>query len=364
MQYNDKYFMRHAISLAIRGRNTLSNPRVGCVIVNNGSIVGRGYHNVYGGDHAEIIALEDAGNKAKDGSAYVTLEPCSHYGKTPPCAPRLVSAGIRKVVIGSLDPNPLVNGRGIEILKQGHVEVIEGVLKKECDWINRGFLKRIRKGRPWITLKAAVGLDAKMCLSNGESKWITSSWSRRIAHLHRSDNDAVIVGKGTALADDPRLNVRTSFGRSPLKVLIDPELEISPSAKIFESGSCLVYSRLRSKELERRAILFPQETRLCFSRHIGKKLDLGWIVNDLAEQGINYLLVEGGPTLISSFLENDLADEIVLFSSPRIMGQGIGFSDGIRFQCMENTISVRDVRICQIGEDLMLEGRISCSQDW
>ncbi len=365
MTRNDEYYMHLAISLALRGsKNTLSNPMVGCVLVKNGCVVGKGYHHVFGEDHAEIMALKDAGTDARDSTAYVTLEPCSHYGKTPPCAPRLIEAGINRVVIGSLDPNPLVNGKGIDILKNGKVEVIHGILKDECDWLNRGFFSRIIEHRPWITLKAATGLDGKMCLSNGESKWITTPWSRRAAHLLRSENDAIMVGKKTVLTDDPRLDVRSSFGRSPLKVILDPRLEISPTAKVFENGKTLVYTLLREDKLSGCMTEYPAGTELSNASNDGQGLNLKEIIFDLSARGINYLLLEGGPTLISSFLKDRLVDEIVLFLSPRIMGQGIAMADKIIFQCMESTIPVRNVRISRIGKDLMLEGRVSCSQDW
>lgn len=364
MSRNDEYYMHLAISLALRGsKDTLSNPMVGCVLVKNGCVVGKGYHRVFGGDHAEIMALKDAGTDARDSTAYVTLEPCSHHGKTPPCAPRLIEAGVKRVVIGSLDPNPLVNGNGVDILIKGKAEVIHGILKNECDWLNRGFFSRIRENRPWITLKAATGLDGKLCLSNGESKWITTPWSRRVAHLLRSENDAVMVGKQTVLEDDPRLNVRSSFGRSPLKVILDPRLEIPPTAKVFEKGKTLVYTQLLENELVRRSAGYPSGTELHNASHNGRGLNLKKIISDLSARAINYLLIEGGPTLISSFLKDGLADEIILFISPRIMGQGIAIGDGIKFQCMKSTIPVRNVRISRIGKDLMLEGRVSCLQD-
>lgn len=364
MSRNDEYYMHLAISLALRGnKDTLSNPMVGCVLVKNGCVVGKGYHRVFGGDHAEIMALKDAGTEARDSTAYVTLEPCSHYGKTPPCAPRLIEAGIKRVVIGSLDPNPLVNGKGVDILRKGKAEVIHGILKNECEWLNRGFFSRIREHKPWITLKAATGLDGKLCLSNGESKWITTPWSRRIAHLLRSENDAIMVGTKTILEDDPRLNVRSSFGRSPLKVILDPRLEIPPTANVFENGHTLVYTQLTETELTRCMAEYPAGTELRNASNEGKSLSLKKIISDLSARAINYLLVEGGPTLISSFLKDGLVNEIVLFISPRIMGQGKAIADGIIFQCMESTIPVRNVRISRIGKDLMLEGRVSCSQD-
>ena len=278
-----------------------------------------------------------------------------------------MEAGIEKVVIGSKDPNPLVNGGGIHILEREGVEVLSGVLEKECDWMNRGFLMRMTKHRPWITVKAAVGIDGAMCLSNGESKWITSPWSRRIAHLLRSANDAVMVGKGTVLADDPQLTVRSSYGRSPLKVVLDSNVEVPGSSNIFRSGKSLVYTRLDREEAENRSGFRKEginNTEFIRVASDDCGVDISSVVEDLGNKGVNYLLVEGGPAVISSLLSKKLADSIILFISPRIMGYGTGIADKMTFRCMENTISVRDVRINRIGTDLILEGLTSCSPDW
>lgn len=366
MKTTHEYFMRMAISYALRGtRTTLSNPVVGCILVKHNEIVGKGYHKIFGQDHAEVIALREAGTEARGAIAYVTLEPCAHHGKTPPCAPRLVSAGVKKVVIGSMDPNPLVSGKGIEILKKGGVDVITDVLTAECRWINRGFFTRMNSGRPWVTVKAAVGYDGKMCLPDGESKWITTSRSRRIAHLMRAEHDAIMVGKGTALADDPLLTVRTSPGSSPLKIVLDKDLAIPVDSRIFQNGKTMVYTSQLSDASEAGRTLYPENVQLVSS---GKDPDglllLPEVIKDLGRRGINRLLVEGGPSVISSLFRERLVDEVVLFLSPRFMGMGKGITDGLRFQCMESTIRVRDVRIGQMGQDLILEGLTTCLQGW
>jgi len=358
--------MNMALSLAYRGIGTTgANPRVGCVLVKDGKVVGRGYHKYYGGDHAEVAALKDAGSRACGTTAYVTLEPCSHFGKTPPCAPRLIEAGVKKVVIGSNDPNPLVSGNGIKILEDGEVEVIRGILKSECDRMNRGFFTRMKRSRPWITVKAATGIDGAMCLYNGQSKWITSYPSRRIAHILRSENDAIMVGKGTVKADDPQLTVRSSWGSSPLKVVLDSNLEISDSAAVFKQGKCLVYIGSYKEGMENK-LLGQDFADIEFVKAPldNSGMDLASIVKDLGNRGINYLLVEGGASVISSLFKKKLVDSIVLFVSPRIMGRGMGIADKMTFEYMENTIHVRDARIVRIGEDLILEGLTSCLPDW
>lgn len=364
MRTTHEYFMRMAISYALRGtRKTLSNPVVGCILVKHNRIIGRGYHKIFGQDHAEVIALREAGSESRGATAYVTLEPCSHHGKTPPCAPRLVNAGVEKVVIGSMDPNPLVSGKGIEILEKGGVNVITDVLTRECRWINRGFFTRMNSGRPWITVKAAIGYDGKMCLPDGESKWITTSRSRRIAHLMRAENDGIMIGKGTALADDPLLTVRTSPGASPLKIVLDKDLTIPVDSRIFENGKALVYSSCPDTS-EPGTLLYPENVQLILSGKDTHGLSLSELMKDLGRRGINRLLVEGGPAIISSLFRERLVDEVVLFISPRFMGMGKGITDGLRFQCMESTIRVRDVRIGQMGNDLILEGLTTCLQGW
>jgi diaminohydroxyphosphoribosylaminopyrimidine deaminase/5-amino-6-(5-phosphoribosylamino)uracil reductase len=365
MKPTHEYYMKMAISYALRGTGTtLSNPLVGCILVKNNRIIGKGYHKVFGQDHAEVIALREAGSESRGATAYVTLEPCSHHGKTPPCAPRLVNAGVERVVIGSMDPNPLVSGKGMEILQKGGVDVITDVLAGECRWINRGFFTRMNSGRPWITVKAAIGYDGKMCLPHGESKWITTSRSRRIAHLMRAENDAIMVGKGTALSDDPQLTVRTSPGTSPLKIVLDKDLTIPTGCRIFDKGKTLVYTSEYPDTSESARALYPENVQLVSSKKDAEGLLLHEVMKDLGSRGINRLLVEGGPATISSLFREDLVDEVVLFISPRFMGMGKGITDGLRFQCMESTIRVRDVRIGQMGNDLILEGLTTCLQDW
>ncbi|MCL2768200.1 MAG: bifunctional diaminohydroxyphosphoribosylaminopyrimidine deaminase/5-amino-6-(5-phosphoribosylamino)uracil reductase RibD, partial [Synergistaceae bacterium] len=249
----DKYYIKHALELAARGTNTLSNPRVGCVIVKNEKIIGSGWHESKGSVHAEVAAFNDMrsnGASANGATLYVTLEPCAHFGLTPPCAPRIIEEGITRVVIGMSDPNPIVNGRGIKILKEAGIEVCrirdcgeDGIkLEEECKWMNRGFIRRVTLNRPWVTVKAAVSLDGKIALSEGTSKWITGLEARSAAHELRVEHDGILVGIGTILKDDPELTVRLVKGRSPVRVILDTHLNIPENAKSIGKGTVIICS--------------------------------------------------------------------------------------------------------------------------
>lgn len=356
----DEHFMRRALSLALRGTGSVSpNPLVGCVVVRDGRILSEGYHRQCGAPHAERIAL-DSLDSAAGSTLYVNLEPCAHYGKTPPCAPSIVEKGVSRVVLGTVDPDVRVQGRGMEILRAGGVRVDAGVLEKECRWINRGFIRRITLKRPWVTLKAAVGLDGGMALRSGESKWITGYEARTVAHLLRAEHDAVLVGSGTVFRDDPELTVRNSPGRNPLKVVLDSRCSIPPGSRVLEG--CLLFvgpdahegrcSEARSRGAE--VVTAPYE---------GNTLSLRHVLTVLAERGVLSLLVEGGPTVLSSFLRHNLADALALFVSPKIMGMNIPFGGTLSFSSMDEAIRIRDCSVRAVGEDFLLEGIPACSPD-
>lgn len=363
MAHLDEKFMRMVLSLAMRGTGAVSpNPRVGAVVVREGQVVGWGYHGRFGGPHAEVEALRRAGGKARGATVYVNLEPCSHFGKTPPCAPRLVKEGVGRVVIGITDPNPQVAGRGISILEEAGIEVIQGVLAEECRWVNRGFLSIQEKGRPWVTLKGASSLDGCIALDNGESKWITGSDSRKMAHLLRAEHDAVLVGIGTVHADDPQLNVRSVSGRDPLKVVLDSRLELPPDARILSGGKVLVIaSEGASEESRLRLEEAGAEVWLCPSDSEGRP-DLEAVLPHLASLGVAYLLVEGGAGIISSFIERSLFDQFDLFQAPKLMGRGLSLTEKVHFSHMQEAIGLRPVRIRQVRDDLWVEAVPKCSR--
>lgn len=335
---DDQIYMRRAMSLAMRGTGSTSpNPMVGCVIVKDDKVVGEGYHRRCGAPHAEREALSMAGDLASGSTVYVTLEPCSHHGRTPPCAPALIKAGISRCVVATLDPDSRVSGRGVEILELSGVDVSVGMLEAEARWLNRGFLKGVLTSLPWVTIKAAVGLDGHIALSDGTSRWISNSLSRTKAHLLRSQSDAIMVGKGTVLADNPSLTVRDVAGRSPIPVILGA---VSGDSKVLADPRCVVYAKSSSSGSDLRSVL-----------------------EDLYGKGIRRLMVEGGASVISSFLKEGLADEVSLFIAPKIMGRGISVSSSFSIPSMEEALNVKILSVRDQLGDLWLEGVFPCSLD-
>jgi diaminohydroxyphosphoribosylaminopyrimidine deaminase/5-amino-6-(5-phosphoribosylamino)uracil reductase len=377
----DEYYMSRALSLAWRGADGVRpNPKVGCVLVKEGRVVGEGYHAAYGGPHAEIVALEDAGKKGEDvggATAYVTLEPCSHFGKTPPCAPRLVEEGVARVVVGSVDPNPKVRGGGIALLKAAGVEVTVSCLEKECKWLNRGFFRRQTLNRPWVTLKAAASLDGRMALPSGESKWITGETARNWAHLMRAEHDAVLVGVGTILADDPELTVRHTCGKSPLRIILDTNLTSPLGARALKEG-CLILTgcgdREKRRALERLGVevcVVPVQknffsnsffSNLFFSNSKERaRVDLEAALQELARRDIQSVMVEGGAKVVAAFIERELCDSLAFFMANSLMGQGLGLGEGLRFDFMKDVVRLKETRVRRTGNDWFLEGIFRCS---
>jgi diaminohydroxyphosphoribosylaminopyrimidine deaminase/5-amino-6-(5-phosphoribosylamino)uracil reductase len=362
-----EYYMRMALSLAHRGTGRVSpNPRVGCVIVDfagRGRVVSRGFHERYGGPHAEANALAAARESVAGMTAYVTLEPCCHTGHTPPCCDALIAAGISRVVMGAADPDPRVSGGGVSRLEAAGVEVIRRVLEDDCAAINRGFFKRVTTGRPWVTLKAAISLDGDVALADGESKWITGAPARRRAHLMRAEADAVLVGSGTVAADDPALTVRETDGRSPIKAIVDKDLVIPPDSRAL-NGGCVIFAGPgadpeRAAELERRG---ARISRLPLDE--GGRLPPGKILEALAAMGVNYAMVEGGAGLISSFLSSGEADEVALFVAPKLMGGGIGLANRLSLASIDDAVAIKDLTVSRVGGDILARGVASCSPVW
>ncbi|MDR1482309.1 MAG: bifunctional diaminohydroxyphosphoribosylaminopyrimidine deaminase/5-amino-6-(5-phosphoribosylamino)uracil reductase RibD [Synergistaceae bacterium] len=363
----DEYYMRMALSLAMRGTGAVSpNPRVGCVIVDGGrpggEIVAWGYHRAYGAPHAEADALRRAGGQAPGCTVYVNLEPCCHEGKTPPCCNALIEAGVGRVVMGMEDPNPLVSGGGAKRLSEAGIEVTGGILADECRRINRGFIRNITAGRPWITVKAAVSCDGDMALLNGESRWISGEESRRRVHMARAENDAVLVGIGTVLSDDPALTVRDTDGRSPLQVVVDNRLDTPPDSRILAEGRCLIFAG-RSAGEERERALLERGAAVIRQEKDGSRIELDGVVRELGLRGVNYLMVEGGPRIISSFINERLVDEFSLFKAPKIMGRGMSMAGDVTLASMKETISMKRLKVNAIKEDIWIEGVASCSPD-
>jgi diaminohydroxyphosphoribosylaminopyrimidine deaminase/5-amino-6-(5-phosphoribosylamino)uracil reductase len=363
----DRY-MRMALSFALRGTGAVSpNPRVGCVIVDEsvegGRVVSWGYHRRYGGPHAEIEALRRAGEYARGCTAYVNLEPCCHSGKTPPCTEALIAAGISKVVGGIKDPNPKMNGSGFEALAKAGIEVVSGVLEEECRWLNRGFIRSMTIGRPWITVKAAVSVDGRMALENGESKWISGSESRVRSHLLRAENDAIMVGVGTILKDNPLLSVRDADGSSPVKVIVDKDLRTPEAAKILDGGNCVFFTGPSPDENKVGALTRRGAKVIRQTEETGAYIPMDGLLSELCALGVNQLMVEGGSKLIGSLIKSGAVDEYSLFIAPKVLGLGIGISDSISFTHMDDTISMKSMKVRKIGDDIWFEGIPACSPD-
>ena len=318
----DLRHMRHALTLAGRALGTVApNPAVGCVIVSSeGHILGRGWTGRGGRPHAETIALEQAGQAARGATAYVTLEPCAHHGQTPPCANALAEAGIARVVAAVEDPDPRVRGRGFEMLREAGVDVVTGICAKQAAELNAGFFLRVREGRPLVTLKIAQSIDGKTAPAAGDGKWITGEAARAYGHLLRARHDAILVGIGTAMADDPELTCRLPGleDRSPLRVVLDTRLKLNEWSKLASTGETptLVFTTSDGGG----ALTACGVEVVKIARDVRGRPDLAAVLADLGKRGITRLLVEGGATVHAAFLDRGLADRLEIFHSPLVLG--------------------------------------------
>jgi diaminohydroxyphosphoribosylaminopyrimidine deaminase / 5-amino-6-(5-phosphoribosylamino)uracil reductase len=322
-----EFFMRKALAEARRGvGRTHPNPAVGAILVKNGRIVGRGYHRKAGAAHAEVVAIESAGARARGADLYTTLEPCDHWGRTPPCSQAILEAGIRRVVCGSSDPNPLVNGRGVARLRKAGLTVVTSVLEAEADALNRPFLKFIRTQMPWVTLKAAVTLDGKLATATGDSKWVTSEQARAEVHRMRDRADAILVGANTVLRDDPRLTTRLADaeGRDALRIVVDSHLRLPLNRAVFRQRSAArtIVATLEKPPHPKVKRLEKLGTEVWTLRARRGQVDLKALLRRMGKEGILDVLVEGGAQLFASLLRDGLADELHLFLAPKIIGAG------------------------------------------
>ena len=323
----DRFAMQRALTLAARGLETTDpNPRVGCVIAQRGGVVGEGWHERAGEAHAEVAALRAAGGQAAGASVYLTLEPCSHHGRTPPCVEALIAARVARVVIAVLDPNPLVDGQGVAALRAAGIAVHSGLLEQEAAELNAGFFRRMHHGRPLVRVKLAMSLDGRTALASGESRWITGEAAREDVQRWRARSSAVLTGVGTVLADDPRLDVRLppeggATRRQPLRIVLDTELRTPPQARLFASpGEVLILTGLAAPEDERAADLIARGARLESLPLEGRHLSLPAVLDRLGELELNEVLVEAGATLAGELLRQSLADELLLYVGPRLLG--------------------------------------------
>jgi diaminohydroxyphosphoribosylaminopyrimidine deaminase/5-amino-6-(5-phosphoribosylamino)uracil reductase len=357
--------MEMAILLAERGRGFVSpNPMVGAVVVKDGKVVGRGWHQKYGEPHAEVNAINDAGELARGADIYVTLEPCNHTGKTPPCTEKILSAGIKRVFSAMNDPNPTVKGGGNDYLRSRGVEVFTGLCEKEATKQNEAFIKFIKTGKPFVIVKCASTLDGRTATRTGDSKWITNEESRRYVHELRHACDAIMVGIGTVKADDPRLTARLEgiMARDPVRVILDPFLEIDPGASVFapDSGSGTILICSESASEEKADILASGSTMIIRVNDRNGMLDLQEVMQRLGEMRIASVLVEGGSTVSASSFSSGIVDKVNFFYAPAILGGDDGYPvcRGKGPELMKDAIRLRDVSIRNFGTDVMIEGYI------
>ena len=365
----DEKYMRMAIELAKRGAGAVNpNPMVGAVVVKNGKVIGEEYHKFFGGPHAEVYALEDAGKEAEGAEIYVTLEPCSHYGKTPPCAKKIIDMGIKKCFIGSSDPNPKVAGKGVAMLKEAGIEVVENVLKEECDEINQVFFKYIKTRIPYLFVKCGITLDGKIALSNGISKWITNSIAREKVQFYRNKFMGIMVGINTVLTDNPSLTARVENGVNPFRIIVDPCLKIDENCKVVKNNedekTVIITSQknLFIEDTENTEIQIKQK-KLCKENKVkfifidGEKFSFKKMLEEIGKTGIDSILLEGGETLISLAFEENVVDGGEIFIANKILGDSSAkpFISGFVREKMEEAVQLTNVRNNIYGENVGME---------
>jgi diaminohydroxyphosphoribosylaminopyrimidine deaminase/5-amino-6-(5-phosphoribosylamino)uracil reductase len=355
----DSVWMAQALRLGERGLYTTSpNPRVGCVLVRNGGVVGEGWHERAGEPHAEVLALRIAGEAARGASAYVTLEPCSHYGRTPPCVNALIAAGIARVVVAVQDPNPQVAGQGIAKLRAAGIEVECGLMEVAARELNIGFFARMTRGMPWLRSKIATSLDGRTALANGASQWITGAAARQDVQHWRARSCAVLTGIGTVLADDARLNVRDiTTTRQPLRVVLDSYLRLPLTARILLGGNVAVYTA--TQDAEKIAALEKTGARVIVLPDANGRVDLNAVLRDLAARGCNEVLVEAGSVLNGALLQAGLVDELLLYLAPQLLGDAArGMAQLGELSSLDQRVDLKWQDVRQIGNDLRITVKV------
>jgi len=361
----DRHYMRLALDLARKAEGqTNPNPVVGAVLVKSGEVVAKGYHKKAGLPHAEIIALRKAGGKARGADLYVNLEPCCHHGRTPPCTEAIIAAGIKRVILGIRDPNRLVSGRGIRFLRNQGVEVVTGVLKRDCEKINESFIKYITTGRPWVILKSAFSLDGKIATRTGDSRWITGSKARAYAHRLRSKVDAVLVGAETVRVDDPQLTVRPKKKgmHNPVRIIVAGKNTISISAKIFNNAhkERVIYAASASLSSARKKKLKEIGVEVLLVKHKKEQVDLPLLMDKLGEMEITSIMIEGGSEISGNALKEKLIDKVICFLAPKIIGgkNAPGPVGGQGIAKLKDSIQIKEMSVEKLGNDLVIEGNI------
>ncbi len=362
MKNRDRQFMQRCLDLARRGLGYVNpNPMVGCVIVKSGKIIAEGYHERFGGPHAEVNALKKLGRGAKGATLYVNLEPCSHFGKTPPCVDAIIAAGIKRVVAASQDPNPLVGGKGFAKLRAARVRTRVGVLRREAELLNEKFYTFMRIGLPFVAVKIAQTLDGRIADVHGSSKWITSESTRKEAHRLRAEYDAVLVGATTVRRDNPELTVRTVKGRNPVRIVIDGQLRLKPNFRVFntrQAKTILVTSLQAANSKNSLVTKLSKQGVQVITAGRTPKLDPLRVLRALAGLGISSVLIEGGSNTIGTFLQKRRVHAVCCFIAPKFLGGGlasISFQSPLR---LSRTIRLRHIQVNRFDNDILIQGSV------
>ena len=353
--------MRMAIGLAKKGEgNTSPNPLVGAVLVKNGKVIGRGYHKRAGLPHAEINAIRDAGARTQSAALYVTLEPCDHFGRTPPCTDAIIKSGIKEVIVGMKDPNPINNGRGIKKLKAHKIKTVVGVLGEKARSINKPYIKFITKNMPYVTIKVAESLDGKIATKTGDSKWITSRESRHYVHELRGKVDAVMVGVNTVIKDDPMLTNRCFGKKQPVRIIVDTQSKTPLSARIFSTTgqSALIITAIKRSPLAKQ--YEDKGAKVLMVKNKNGRVDLKELLKILAKDGISHILVEGGGELTASLIEEKLVDKLLFFIAPKIIGGKSAKTpvEGSGVVKVKDALMLKNINVKRFSDDILIEAEI------
>ena len=359
----DEFYMKRALELAVKGIGMVNpNPMVGAVIVKDNKVIGEGFHEKYGHAHAERNAVKNAVEDIEGATVYVTLEPCAHYGKTPPCVDLLIEKKVRKVVIGMLDPNPLVAGKSIKKLKENNIEVKVGVKEKECRKLNEVFIKYITTKKPFVIMKAGISIDGKIATSGGESKWITSERSRLHSHELRNRMSGIMVGINTVLSDDPSLTYRGEHkGKDPLRIIIDSTLKVPFESKVIKyNNNNTIVACVENTDLIKKEKLEKMGVKIIETKSKKGKVDLQEVVEKLGKEKIDSILLEGGGTLNFSALKEGIVDKVRFYIAPKIIGgeNSKNSVSGQGFYNLDDCVNLKDMSYEQMGNEMVVEGYI------
>lgn len=359
----DEFFMKRALKLANKGRGYVSpNPMVGALLVRDGKIIGQGYHRRFGGPHAEINAIRNAKENVAGSTLYVTLEPCCHEGKTPPCVESIIAHHIARVVIGSIDANPLVSCQGMDRLRQSGIEVKTGVLADECRKLNEVFFHYMETGKPFVTVKYAQTLDGRIATMSGQSQWISSGASLQFAHRLRAEHDAILVGCGTVMQDNPALTVRLVRGRNPLRVIVDSHLRIPLNAKVFDQQSVaktLVVTTVDKTNLKWKKLEDKGVEMMSIEANRQGQVHLKKLFKRLSQKNISSILVEGGAKILTAVLKQNLANRLVTVIAPKIIGQGIEAIGDLNIRTLNSAKKISIEKVTRLGDDIIIDGRFT-----